>query len=264
MNTNIARPAVATRDTGQVLKQMPSYLTNTKKQAAQIRTAIDALRVCPDQVIELRAIDVPAKYGQPAIVSGLFDDYVKLVECALQLDQRRAGGIYVTINPVNSQLLGRANNRIVERPKSTTSDHDIMRRMWLPFDIDPVRPSGISSTPAQIEAAKKRTGEVVDWLRDEIEQIPDRCAFSGNGYHVHYRINLPNNDESTKRIKDLIERTAERFDDNVVKIDRTVFNASRIMRLYGTTARKGDEVPQLGMLHRRAELLNVEVFKHAR
>src|SRR5262245_20524373 len=108
MGSNVARPAVATRGPGQVPTQPPSYQIATNKQAAQIRAAVDAMRVDENQVVELRAIDVPAKYGQPVIVSGLFDDYAKLVECALQLDKRRAGGIYLTINPVNPQLLGRA------------------------------------------------------------------------------------------------------------------------------------------------------------
>ena len=56
--------------------------------------------------------------------------------------------------------------RLVERAKQTTSDHDILRRRFLPLDFDAVRPSGISSTEAEHEAALARAYEGFLWLID--------------------------------------------------------------------------------------------------
>jgi hypothetical protein len=41
----------------------------------------------------------------------------------------------------------------------------------------------------------------------------------------------------------LLHRLADRFDNDVVKIDTSVYNASRITKVVGTVARKGAEGP---------------------
>ncbi len=179
----------------------------------------------------------------------------KLADAALSLEKRRAQGIYITLNEINPALLARANNRLLDRPESTTADDDVIRRLWLPFDVDPVRPAGVSASPAELEAAKARAKVLEAWLRDELGGDPDLRAFSGNGFHLLYRIDLPNTDESTRYVKGIIEAAAGRFDDELVSIDRAVFNAARVWKLPGTTARKGDEVSSQGRLHRRARLL---------
>ena len=72
-------------------------------------------------------------------------------------------GIYVTLNEVNPALLSRRANRIKMRlgkKDSTTSDADILRRRWLPIDIDPLRPSGVSSTDVEHGLALAKADEV--------------------------------------------------------------------------------------------------------
>lgn len=209
----------------------------------------------PEQVIELRAPSVPQRYGKPKAVAGWFDDLDKLAAVAVQLEERGAAGIYTTLNVVNPALLARAYNRLDEHPKATTSDADIVRRVWLPLDFDPVRPAGISSTDAELDAAKARALDAVAWLDGELKDLPAGWAFSGNGYHALYRVDLPNDGRSTETVKRVIDTTAERFTDGAVSVDRTVFNAGRIWKLYGTLARKGDAVPALGRVHRRACIL---------
>ena len=152
------------------------------------------------------------------------------------------------------QLLARACNRVIDWPKAATSDKDITRRVWLPVDFDPARPSGVSATDDELRVARERAVEAADWLTHELQAEPDIWAFSGNGYHLLYRIDLPNTDESTRWVKSIIDTTASRFSDHRVSVDRTVFNAARIWKLYGTLARKGDQVPALGRVHRRAAI----------
>lgn len=220
-----------------------------------IRRAVDLLRVEPDQVIEVRAPNVPTRYGKPITVAGWFDDVARLASAAAQLEKDGAPAVYVTLNVINPALLARAFNRLVEHPSATTADSDVIRRVWLPFDFDPVRPAGISSSPDELSVAKATALATVQWLETALSDRPAIWAFSGNGYHALYRIDLPNDAESTAFVQNAINAAADRFDNERVKVDRTVFNAARIWKLYGTFARKGDEVPRLGRVYRRAEIL---------
>ncbi len=67
------------------------------------------------------------------------------------------------------------------------------------------------------------------------------AADSGNGWHLLYHIDLPAIDDGL--VQRCLESLAARFDDDLVKIDRTVFNPARIWKLYGTVAAKGDATP---------------------
>jgi hypothetical protein len=60
---------------------------------------------------------------------------------------------YITLNPVDPQLIGRFNNRIQDFATATTTDQQIVKRRWLLIDLDPVRPSLTSATDLQLEAA---------------------------------------------------------------------------------------------------------------
>ena len=70
---------------------------------ALMRRAVEAVRVEPDQVIELRAVRVPMTYSRPATIAGWFEDMDKLAAAALSLEHRGAPGIYTTLNVVNGQ-----------------------------------------------------------------------------------------------------------------------------------------------------------------
>jgi hypothetical protein len=66
-------------------------------------------------------------------------------------------------------------------------------------------------------------------------------ADSGNGWHLLYPLDLPNDKQTKEVVKGVLDGLASMFDDEKVKIDTAVANASRITRLYGTMNRKGDE-----------------------
>jgi len=95
---------------------------------------------------DVREVRIPKwdKYGHTA--AGWFDDPVKLAAAAARYDGK--ANIYVTANPVEPALLGRADNRIAERMDATSNDTNIVYRRLLFVDIDPVRPAGISSKPS--------------------------------------------------------------------------------------------------------------------
>ncbi len=207
----------------------------------------------PGQVTELRALGVPDRYRRVTF-SGYFDDIEALAREAAALDQRGARGIYFIPNPVKPALLARAKNRAraVDDRTPTTSDADVLRRQWLLIDADPVRPADISSSDEEHAAALDRARAIRDALRGEGWSDPI-LADSGNGAHLLYRIELAKDDDGL--VQRCLEALAARFSDELVSIDRTVFNPSRIWKVYGTTARKGDDVPERP--HRLAHLLEV-------
>jgi hypothetical protein len=151
--------------------------------------------------------------------------------------------VYVTLNPVNPALLARASNRLrtVGRNDALTSDADITKRRWLPIDLDPVRPSGISSTDQEHLLAVERAFQVRETLCRDGWPHPI-VGDSGNGANLLYRVELPSGDHEL--VKRCLQALAARFDDDRMKIDQKVFNPARIWRLYGTVNRKGDNVAE--------------------
>lgn len=203
----------------------------------------------PGQVFEVRILECGAR---KQTLFGYFD-HVDTAIAALQDVHTPFAGCYVTLNQLPSALLARCVNRLsIAGRGCTTSDGDIIRRRWLYVDIDPIRPSGISSTGEEHEAAETRGWKIRDFLVGLGWPEPI-LASSGNGCHVLFRIDVPLNDDG------LIKRTLEaldcRFSDPVCKIDSSVFNASRICRLYGSRANKGDFTEDRP--HRLSNLLSV-------
>ena len=88
-------------------------------------------------------------------MSGYFDDLEALAKAAMDCSGG-VPGVYITVNPVNPMLLARANNDLVPYAKTTAADDDITARQWLLLDFDPVRPSKISSSEAEHEAATRK------------------------------------------------------------------------------------------------------------
>ena len=217
----------------------------------EIRDAVTAL-FTPGQVIEVRAIT------EEGMASGYFDDFQALAVAVEPLDSTSGThGIYVTLNEVNPALLSRRANRIkgrLSKKDATTADSDITRRRWFPIDIDPVRPSGVSATDEEHEQALRRADRVAVFLSGKGFPAPV-LGDSGNGAHLLYRIDLPNDTIAADMVKRCLEVLDVLFSDTQAKIDTANFNAARIWKLYGTISRKGDHTPERP--HRRSHLLSV-------
>jgi len=198
--------------------------------------AVLAVLFTPDDVIELRAFPK----GRKRTDAGYFDaeHWPQLAEHAERLSTSGAA-VYVTLNPVDPQLLSRYSNRIEAYAQSTTTDKQVTRRRWLLIDLDPVRPSGTSATDAQLTAAKAKARAVYKHLSGIGWPAPV-VAESGNGYHLLFSIDLPNDDAAASLLKSVLAALAGQFDDQQTKVDQSVFNAARIVKLYGTVANKGD------------------------
>jgi hypothetical protein len=206
---------------------------------AEVRKTLKILRG-PSDVFEIRALNAQLKGERfTGTVFGYFDSHDK---CIAELGRiQSAVGIYITLNPVKPALLARANNRLKYARKGdpATIDKDVERRQWFLIDVDPVRPAGISATAAEKEAAMSKANLIWAFLRER--GLPEPVfADSGNGAHLLYRVDLPREDE--KLLEQALYVLAERFDDDEVEIDRGVHNSSRVVRLHGTLAAKGDHL----------------------
>lgn len=206
----------------------------------------------PGQVVEVRVL------AENATHSGYFADYATLARSCSMLDtDPSVHGIYISLNRVNPSLLSRRANRIkmrLSKTDSTTSDAEIARRCWFPVDIDPVRPAGVSSTDAEHAAAFAMAAAVAAWLSQLGFPEPLR-ADSGNGAHLLYRIDLPNDAASLALVKRGLFVLDAIFSDRTATVDPANHNAGRIWKLYGTIARKGDNTPERP--HRRSRLISV-------
>ncbi len=227
----------------------------TETQASQ--SPADAIRAqvvklfSKGQVVELR---VP-KAGRHGTISGFFNNGKALAAAAAELSGQYPG-VYVTLNPLAPELLERSPNRLTYNADRGTlaRDGDVGCRRWLLVDADPVRAADVSSTDDEKRAALDLARAVRDALSAAGWPLPI-LADSGNGAHLLYRVDLPNNDDATQLLRGVLRRLDADHSTDAVKIDRKVFNSSRICKVYGTVSAKGEPSPERP--HRVAAILDV-------
>lgn len=185
-----------------------------------------------EELVEVRIVDNAYK----RTYSGYFTDVDTLLNEIRKYDNCN---IYFTLNAINPACYDREqHDRIVTKPKSTTSDNDIVGRDWILIDIDTKKPSDTNSTDEEKEMAKEVVNNVFKFLRDEGFEKPVVCD-SGNGFHLLYKIAMKNSNENTTICKEFLQVLDMLFSNPNVEIDCSTFNSSRICKLYGTFSRKG-------------------------
>lgn len=212
---------------------------------AEIKKAIGVLYE-PGQIVEVRMMDKKKKLT----AAGWFDDMEIMAKAVARLARDGFGdpkgykfiheNVFWTCNPVHDALLARQAKNTISFVDAATSDQNVLRRRWIPVDIDPLRPSGVSATDEEKQAAKEVTNELIVKLGEV--GFPDSCLVggrSGNGYHLLIRCELPNDSESLALVKHCLEAMQAMVGNDNVEIDRSVCNAARIIKCYGTLACKG-------------------------
>lgn len=170
-------------------------------------------------------------------LSGYFHDVDTLIK-AFETVSLKNTNIYITLNKLKAACGSRIQVDHFLTGANTTSDSDIDRREWLFIDFDPIRMTGVSSTKEEKTVAGKLASDVRTYLNG-IGFPEPLGADSGNGYHLLYRIDLPNDEASNKLVSKCLKVLSLMFDNDQVKIDTVNANASRICKLYGTLAQKG-------------------------
>lgn len=186
-------------------------------------------------------------------VSGYFSNYEKLAQEIAPFDGK--AHIYITLNPVQKDYLALANNRLryAVGKDETTKDVGIFADLWFFFDVDPLRnPPQISSTSTELSSALERQDLMI---REQFEPkgITVVQGMSGNGGHGLIRLAPSSDLDMTRALKkQLLDYLSEIYSDDVVSLDTTVHNPSRLIKLHGVMAVKGDNIPERP--HRRAYL----------
>lgn len=210
----------------------------------EVRRAIPIL-LAPGEPHELRAL--PSGRGQ-VIVADSLDAACEAVQAVCNQT------VYYSLNPI-------------QRNASRASTKTVLVRQWFLVDIDPVRPTDVSATDAEKDAASEVMATLLGYLANLGWPMPVLID-SGNGFHLLYRINLPADKLVQQILKGCLEFLATRFDTSTAKIDRAVHDAPRIAKLPGTWSRKGIPTPErpyrlcrLIAIPKDLEIVPIEKFK---
>lgn len=226
-------------------------MSNEVFDAEKITEALDVLKF-DEQLFEIRILKDKQTF------SGYFTDKEKLLselENMIYNHGLQGANIFYTLNVIDPDCYSRKqHDKFISGKLTTTSDGDITAYQWLLIDLDPKRKTGISSTDAELQAAQERGDMIAKYLRERDYPAPI-MAMSGNGIHLLYSINLANTEENKQLIEQCLKALALLFNDDVVEVDTTVFNPSRISKLYGTTAQKGASTKDRP--HRMSRIISV-------
>jgi len=206
----------------------------------------------PGRVVELR---VPKVGGRRRTDSGSFDDPEAFVKAATRLSGA-AAGVYVTAHAAKPEILARSANQVREWAEITTSDHDIEAYRFLFVDIDPIRPAGIPSSDEEHEAALAVAATIAEMCRAKKWTVRVH-ADSGNGAMLLIPVDLPADDAGQEIIVGCLAALAKRFSTHAVKVDSSVANPARIVRIPGTLNAKGSGSSDRP--HRLARIISVDL-----
>lgn len=184
-----------------------------------------------NELVEVRLI------GSNKTASGYFTNPKTLIEAVRPYTDNF--NVYFTLNKIDPACYGREQrDRILQRVKNTTADHEIIARDWVLVDLDAKRLSGVCSTKEEAMKSYEKGQEVYQFLIDNGFYEPI-VVFSSSGIHLYLRCALLNNEENTKLIKRFLNALSMLFSDEHVDCDCAVFNAARISRLPGSYSCKG-------------------------
>ena len=209
---------------------------------------------------ELRLLNV----GRVKVIAGIFNDPAAAASQVEKFDGV-AAACYLTLNPVKDSVA--VKNGLVKNPKNAVNGDMIDCRRWILLDFDPYRrdpktgeilfeidpktgevvvdrkgdPKRLKcpSTADELAFALERRDQVADYLETDLAWPSGVKGMSANGGHILFRSDLPNTEEMSTLISNLLRALAARFGDDLVEVDTKVFDPNRITKLYGTIAKKG-------------------------
>jgi hypothetical protein len=208
-----------------------------------------ALLFGDDRAIEIRAPKFRGRERAAVVSRFKAGDHDAAAREAMRLSGN-APAVYAVMNgvtpdlPVGVGLKGRS-------PGAKAAD--IPRRSWLLIDCDPVRPADSNATDGEKDLAFTQAEAIRKFLA-RLGWPGPICADSGNGAHLLYRVDLPNEGASTELVKRVLVALAGRFDADNCLVDRKVFDAPRLVKAYGTYVAKGENTPERP--HRFARVLS--------
>lgn len=203
---------------------------NNLYDESQIRCWFDIMKQ-NKKLTEVRLI------GNNKVASGYFTDVdILLREIKPYLSEYNA---YFVINSISPECYGRQqHDKIIVKPKNTTTDSEIVGRDYVFLDLDAHKVAGVNATDEEVERTKQKAREVYRFLK--ANSFNDCIVtFSGNGVHFFIRCALMPTEENNEIIKRFTQAMGMLFSDEYVDIDQKIYNLARIAKIPGTYSRKG-------------------------
>jgi hypothetical protein len=152
--------------------------------------------------------------------------------------------VYTILNDIDEDFTG-----------YSVKDRDITSRRYMLIDIDRTTKANCPASDEEVQHALDLSDVICKFMLAHCWPEPI-VVMSGNGIHLYFYLNyLPNTPELTGKIRELLQLLGDRFDNTHVKVDRSVYNASRITKVVGTTAKKG--VEESGRPYRKVKILRL-------
>lgn len=135
-------------------------------------------------------------------------------------------------------------------------DSNISSYRFMLIDVDPERPSGTCATETEKQSAITMTNNILEWFETNgFAQKNIIVADSGNGMHLLVPLNFIPANSAKVTVKAFLNLLSKKFSNKESKIDTTVYNPSRITRLYGTVNCKGEDISERP--YRQSKLLKI-------
>ena len=218
----------------------------TQEQNSTLRQWIELFAGCNgydesgnlNRTVEIRVLQDKDTY------SGYFKNVDNILQTIQQYDGK-GGMIYAPFNKINSACYSRAQcEKMMKKPKETTSDGDIVGRDFILIDIDPVRPAGVNSTEEEKSHAIEAGRKIYSFLVDKNGFEKPIVADSGNGLHLYFRVQLHNGEEEKELVNRFLKTLGMYFSDEKIDVDLSVGNAARMAKIIGTTSCKGSNTTE--------------------
>ena len=168
--------------------------------------------------------------------------------------QHPADNFYVTINPISS----------LASIKNAACDRHILRRLRFVLDVDPdprfrkIDGKKVSATELELQAVRGCALSASTNLQNEFGWPEPVFIMSGSGYHLAFQIDLIADDNSKFMLSRVLRAANALYGiPGVADIDESVFNASRIIKIPGTVARKGANTQERP--HRLAQIVSTPI-----
>lgn len=242
-------------------RELPPASRTGEPDVEAIHAGLNALHA-EGEVVELIALPV---VEDARMQHGYFDDLRKMAQEVARLDGGRRHMVCCTLQPLKPEMRSRVTNEVsASKAGGGTSDAHVASYRHFFVDADPKRePAKSSSTDEEVAAAVAKIDEIQGWLTEKLGFPAPLRACSGNGAHAMYRIDLPTDSVSRQVFKDALIALCQLFDDPdylsstgkpVVRIDPANANPARLLKIYGSVARKGENTETRP--HRRAVMLD--------
>lgn len=243
-------PIIKNRNTNFVQK----IHAGTAQMLPEIKKTLEVFQQ-GNEIVEIRILK--AGVNGKSILSSYFDLNVNTLDKVMkEIDRKKLfkHSIYMTLNRVCPDVCqGKAGNSI-RAAWSVTKDKDISAFRFIHVDLDPERETNTQATAEEMKHAEDLMYQIKDYLSEQGFSEPI-LSFSGNGYNLDYKVDLPNTKENSQLIRAVLTALSAKFSNQYVKVDTTTYNAARIIKLYGCWSCKGENTPERP--YRQSKILSV-------